>query len=169
MLLAASGDLDDRMYGAYIPTSRTDNGETIVAESHPGVRRRSIYLQQKRTQVHSLLQVFDAPSIVFNNTRRARSTMPLQSLSLLNSEFVVARSQSLSRLLEEENLDEPARRKLAFLLTSSRPPSDKDNGGASQFLYEQQHEYADDPNGRARAWSELCQILLVNNAALYLE
>ena len=101
MLLVASGDFDDRLYGPYVPTTRTGSGETIVPEDNPGSKRRSIYLQQKRTQVHSLLQVFDAPSIVFNSTRRPRSTMPLQSLSLLNSEFAVARAKSLAYLLQQ--------------------------------------------------------------------
>ena len=58
--------------------------------------RRSVYLQQRRTQIASLLEVFDAPSIVTTCTRRLPSTIPLQSLSLLNSDFVVARARKLA-------------------------------------------------------------------------
>ena len=69
----------------------------------PGATRRSVYLQQRRTQITSLLEVFDAPSIVTTCTRRSPSTIPLQSLSLLNSDFVIdpcaeARRAARSRL-----------------------------------------------------------------------
>jgi len=168
-LLASSGDLDDRLYGPYIPTTRTAQGETIVPEDHPGVRRRSLYLQQRRTQVHSLLQVFDAPSIVFNSTRRPRSTMPLQSLSLLNSEFVVARSIHLAQGLEQWNANETARQIELFRRTTGHPPTDMDLVLVDEFLQKQLEEYGETSEGRTRAWSELCQILLIGNSALYLE
>ena len=167
--LVASSDFDDRMYGPYVATTRTSNGETIVAENNPGVRRRSIYLQQRRTQVHSLLQVFDAPSIVFNSTRRARSTMPLQSLSLLNSDFVVARSRFLATSLEQAFPDDTDRQKQAFLITTGRSPSLAEQSILTEFLRNQEAEYGDTSEGRTRAWTDLCQTLLIGNAALYLE
>ena len=101
-MLAASGELDDRPGGPYVPTDRTDSGEVVVDESAAGATRRSVYLQQRRTQIASLLEVFDAPSIVTTCTRRLPSTIPLQSLSLLNSDFVVARARKLAERLERE-------------------------------------------------------------------
>lgn len=169
MLLCSSGDFDDRMYGSYVPTSRMGNGETVVREDSPGVTRRSIYLQQKRTQVHSLLQVFDAPSIVFNSTRRARSTMPLQSLSLLNSEFVAARSKHLTEMLEREFPSETIRLQQVFLLTFGRPGTERELLATTEFLRAQTLEYGGQPDSSRRAWTDLCQMLLVGNAALYLE
>jgi len=169
MLLFASEDFDDRLYGPYIPTSRTANGETIVPEDKPGVLRRSIYLQQKRTQVHSLLQVFDAPSIVFNNTRRARSTMPLQSLSLLNSEFVVARARHLTERLNRDYVGDSERLYRAFLLATGRPPSAVEAEGVMQFIHEQQQEYQNQSDFAIRTWTDLCQMLLVENAAIYVD
>ena len=169
LLLCSSGDFDDRMFGPYVPTSRTSNGETVVREDHPGATRRSVYLQQKRTQVHSLLQVFDAPSIVFNSTRRARSTMPLQSLSLLNSEFVAARSKHLAEDLAHRFPSETIRLQQAFLMTSGRPPTEKDLLASAEFLRGQVEEYSSQPEASRRAWMDLCQMLLVENAALYLD
>lgn len=168
-LLAASGDLDDRMFGPYIPTTRTGTGETIVAESNPSSRRRSIYLQQKRTQVHSLLQVFDAPSIVFNSTRRARSTMPLQSLSLLNSDFAVARAKSLAGRLLQESPNDSDRLQSLVIRTTGREPAPDEIAAMTRFLQSQMAEYAAQPDAELKAWSELCQTLLIGNAALYVE
>ena len=180
-LLFASGDFDDQMFGPYIATSRTGVGETVVPEDQPGARRRSIYLQHKRTQVHSLLQVFDAPSIVFNSTRRPRSTMPLQSLSQLNSEFSVARGYGLaSRLWQMERAassNDSDRLTHAFVLAQGHTPTDEQVATTMRFLAEQTAEYSnqtsasptDTNTARQRAWSDLCQMLLIGNAALYLD
>ena len=42
-----------------------------LTKKSPGATRRSVYLQQRRTQTDSLLEVFDAPSIVTTCTRRS--------------------------------------------------------------------------------------------------
>ena len=168
-MLLASGDLDDRLFGPYIPTARTGVGETIVPEDNPGSKRRSIYLQQKRTQVHSLLQVFDAPSIVFNSTRRPRSTMPLQSLNQLNSDFSVARARSLANRLHSEAASDSERLHRAFVLAHGRPPSEDEVSVIMKFLEAQAAEYSSQPDARFRAWSDLGQMLLIGNPAIYLE
>lgn len=169
MLLVASGELDDRLYGPYVATTRTDTGETIIPEDNPSSRRRSIYVQQKRTQVHSLLQVFDAPSIVFNSTRRPRSTMPLQSLSLLNSEFSVARAKNLAKLLQQDFSSDSDKIEGLFLATTSHAATDDEIAASTRFLDAQQNAYQGDADARARAWTDLSQLLLISNAALYLE
>lgn len=168
-LLAASGDLDDRMFGPYVPTSRAGSGETIVPEDNPGARRRSIYLQQKRTQVHSLLQVFDAPSIVFNSTRRPRSTMPLQSLSLLNSEFAVARSRNLAVHLRQGFASDSERIRRLWIQTTGQGPTEDDLAASIRFLQMQVDEYAGQPDPALNAWTDLSQTLLIGNAALYVD
>lgn len=168
-LLAASGDLDDRMFGPYVPTSRAGSGETIVPEDQAGARRRSIYLQQKRTQVHSLLQVFDAPSIVFNSTRRPRSTMPLQSLSLLNSEFAVARSRSLAGMVRQGGMSDSERIRRLWIQTTGHEPTEDDLDASIRFLQRQVDEYAGRPDPAQNAWTDLCQTLLIGNAALYVD
>jgi uncharacterized protein DUF1553 len=169
-LLAASGELDERLFGPYVPTNRNSAGEVVVAENDAGVRRRSIYLQARRTQVPSLLAVFDAPSIVFNCTARSRSTMPLQSLSLLNSEFVVARAQHLAeRLAQEHPADEWQRLAAAFACTLGRPPTETELVAARVFLQTQRRVYEQEAANPQRAWRDLCQMLLASNAFLYLE
>ena len=57
--------------GPYVPTDRNDSGEVVINESAAGATRRSVYLQQRRTEITSFLEVFDAPSIVTTCTRRA--------------------------------------------------------------------------------------------------
>ena len=169
-MLAASGELDRRPGGPYVPTSRRDDGEIVVEDSAPGARRRSVYLQQRRTQVLSLLEVFDAPSIVTTCTRRTPSTIPLQSLSLLNSDFLAARARGLARRLERQaGTDSDDRIRLAFRLAIGRPPDDAERAAARRFLAEQPRRYPDREDAAGRAWVDLCQMILASNAFLYLD
>ena len=169
-MLAASGDLDERMYGPYVPTTRDGAGEVIVPEDQPGSRRRSIYLYQRRTQVLSMLAVFDSPSIVYNSISRPRSTMPLQSLSQLNSTFALKRAEGLaSRLTAEHPGDELARLAAAFVMTLGRPATESQLTAAKELLQTQREAYEKEKLDGNLAWRDLCQMLLASNEFLYLE
>jgi hypothetical protein len=168
-MLAVSGDLDLRLGGPFVPTTRIDTGEIVVPESQAGAGRRSLYLFQRRTQVLSFLAVFDAPSIVFNSVRRAPSTMPLQSLSLLNSEFVLSRAESLARRLEHLDSDESRRLSFLYRLLLAREPTSAEAAEAMQFLKGQTDEYANQSDARHHAWRDLCQTLLASNEFLYVD
>ena len=56
-----AGELDERQGGPYVATNRTESGEVVVDETAAGATRRSVYLQRRRTQIASFLEVFDAP------------------------------------------------------------------------------------------------------------
>ncbi len=168
-MLAATGELDRRPGGPYVPTSRREDGEIVVEETAPGARRRSVYLQQRRTQVLSLLEVFDAPSIVTTCTRRTTSTIPLQSLSLLNSDFLAARARALARRLEAQAGTDDDRIGLAFGLAIGRPPDVAERAAARRFLAAQPDRYPDRKEAVMRAWVDLGQMILASNAFLYLD
>jgi hypothetical protein len=169
-MLSASGELDGRMGGPFVPSQRSAEGSVVVAESQDGARRRSVYLQQRRTQVVTLLQLFDAPSIVGSCGQRTTSTVPLQSLALLNSDFARRRAQALARRLEREagpGADE--RLTLACRLAWGRPPVEEEQAAARRFLAAQEKVYAGQKDGAERAWADLCQMVLASNAFLYVE
>jgi hypothetical protein len=169
-MLAASGELDRQLFGSYVATSRDGAGEVVVPEDRPGARRRSIYLYQRRTQVVSLLAVFDSPSIVFNSLSRPRSTMPLQSLTQLNSPFALNRAEHLaSKLTAQQPDDEVARLHAAFVATLGRPATAEQLDAAQALLHEQRLAYAEQPSADELAWRDLCQMLLASNAFLYFE
>jgi hypothetical protein len=144
----------------------------VVDEATPGAHRRSVYLQQRRTQLVSLLEVFDAPSIVTSCPRRASSTIPLQSLSLLNSSFAAARAGGLAQRLEREaGADREARLTRAFLLTTGRVPDPKERAASARFLATQPANYTGLGTAEAnrRAWADFCQMVMAGNAFLYAE
>ncbi len=177
-MLAASVELDDRQYGPYVPTERTGTGDVVVGERVPGATRRSVYLQQQRTQIEGLLEVFDAPSIVTTCTRRSSSTIPLQSLCLLNSDFVMARARNLARRVDREEScrsggpppDQDSRITRAFLLCINRAPDPDERSAAKRFLETRERDTsAAEPDARHGAWSDLCQMLFASNAFLYID
>ena len=169
-MLAAAGELDVRMGGPYVPTSRSGVGEVVVDENRDGARRRSVYLQSRRTQIASLLETFDAPSIVFSCTRRTPTTIPLQSLSLLNSDFARRRAKALAkRVARQAGSQTNIRIDRAFLITVGRNPSKSERTAAEEFIKNQPDQYKDQPDAEARAWIDLCQALMASNAFLYVE
>jgi hypothetical protein len=174
-MLAASGELDGRMGGPSVATKRTEAGEVVPEDPAGAGLRRAVYLQQRRTQIASLLEVFDAPSIVTTCTRRLPATIPLQSLSLLNSDFVVARARRLAERAQRECGGEKAcaeeRIDRVFLLTVGRVPDDPEREAARRFLEVQPARYAgvETAEAKRRAWTDFCQMVLASNAFLYLE
>lgn len=168
-MLAVSGYLGSKHSGPYVPTPRNKDGE-IAEDDSPEGAARSIFLQHRRTQVPTLLAHFDAPSLVFNCTRRAQTTMPLQSLSLLNSEFVLQRGKDLARRLEREGGDSvDARIRLAFVLTCGRPPDPMEHEASKSFLNLQQAAYGGVPDSVQRAWNDFAQSMFALNDFLYIQ
>ncbi len=169
-MLSVSGELDRRFGGPYIPTQRSNAAEVLITETQPGAKRRSVYLQQRRTQTVSLLNLFDATSVTFNCVQRPTTTMPLQSLSLLNSEFVLSRAREMANRLDRESPPDPPHRiRLAFELSSGRLPNDEELRHSLQFVAEQTRIYEPAADATAQAWTDLCQMLLASNGFLYVE
>ncbi len=169
-MLFVSGSLERRLGGPYVATQRSSAAEVVVNESSQGAARRSVYLQQRRTQTLSLLNLFDAPAVTFNCVQRPTTTMPLQSLSQLNSEFALARAAALARRLEQEAPPDPRHRaRLAFELAAGRTPTDAELRSSLEFLEEQTRSYEPAANASPRAWGDFCQMLLSSNAFLYVE
>jgi hypothetical protein len=169
-MLHVSGDLDTRTGGPYVPSKRTAEGIVEVSDGADGARKRSIYLQQRRTQVVTFLQLFDAPAMVSTCGKRTLSTVPLQSLTLLNSEFARARAKSMAaRLAREAGADSAKRLTHGFQLACGREPDKAEQALCEQFMAGQRKVFAGLNNAEDRVWADLCQMLMASNAFLYVE
>ena len=141
-----------------------------VSDGADGARKRSIYLQQRRTQVVTFLQLFDAPAMVSTCGKRTLSTVPLQSLTLLNSEFARARAKSMAaRLAREVGADSTKRLTHGFQLACGREPDKAEQALCEQFMAGQRKVFASLNNAEDRVWADLCQMLMASNAFLYVE
>jgi hypothetical protein len=173
-MLVVSDELSERLYGPYVPTERDKDGGVVVPENTVGSHRRGIYLQQRRTQVDTLLQLFDAPVMVNNCAVRGTSTVPLQSLELLNSAFVRSRAAAFAKTTRarisagaDDELSTSVRRAIAMAFGRRSTPFEERT--SLQFVREQIETYHGAKNARRRAWRDFCQMLLASNAFLYVE
>ncbi|MCX7401241.1 MAG: PSD1 and planctomycete cytochrome C domain-containing protein [Planctomycetales bacterium] len=168
-MLSVAGQLDPKASGPYVPTKQTAIGEVVAEEQTPGALRRSVYLQQRRSQILSFMKVFDAPAVATICTTRPSSTVPLQSLALLNSDFAVARAEAFARRLLSETTGSPEELvHQGWRIAAGRAPTDREAAIAAEFLQTQQAQYSGD-EARLRAVSDFCQMLLASNAFLYVE
>jgi hypothetical protein len=169
-ILQVSGEIDLTQGGPYIPAKRLETGEIIVEDTTAGAFRRSVYLQHRRTHPVSLLEIFDAPDLSPNCVRRPSSTVSLQSLALLNSDFVRARSRAFARrLLQNPETTVADRVSLATQLAYGRPATAEEQAASEEFLRTQRPHYLNTPDAEQRVWSDLCQMLLASNSFLYID
>lgn len=167
-MLHIAGELDYKTGGPYVPSKRTDEGAVEVEEKSAGAHRRSVYLQQRRTQVVTFLQLFDAPSMVTTCGIRSPTTVPLQSLALLNSGFARDRSKSLAtRLVKEAGTDPGKQLEYAYRLICGRSPLKDELIHCLAFLAKQKEVYTEDKEHRSLV--DLCQMLFASSAFMYVE
>ncbi|MBI3851248.1 MAG: DUF1553 domain-containing protein [Verrucomicrobia bacterium] len=169
-ILFTCGELNLELGGAYVPTKANSDSQVVVDEAIAGAKRRSLYLQHRRTQPLTMLDVFDTARMNPNCTRRNPSTVSLQSLALLNSDFIRARSRAFAQRLEKEcGADNQQRLERTFLLALGRKPNPTERSAAEEFLQSQTTHYADKPDKAERVWTDFCQMVLAGNAFLYVE
>lgn len=92
-LLATTGQLDPSLFGPPTLVQEDETGQIVVDTND---RRRSIYIQQRRSQPVAMLQAFDAPVMETNCELRPSSTVATQSLMLMNGEFVLGQAEALA-------------------------------------------------------------------------
>jgi mono/diheme cytochrome c family protein len=88
-ILAAAGDLDTKIGGPSEPLK-------------PEYTRRTVYGRVSRYRLDEYLQLFDFPSPNLSAEKRFATTVPLQRLFFMNSEFVQQQAEHLARRAEAE-------------------------------------------------------------------
>jgi hypothetical protein len=184
-ILACAGSLNPKRGGPGVfppidaSTVRTGNVPRwpLDAQDGPDVWRRSLYIFQMRTVPVPLLEVFDLPASVQSCPRRASTTIPTQSLSLLNNPFVIDQAHLLAaRVARETGSGMGARVDRAYRLAFGRPPSEAERLATQEFLARQTAWHGEHPPSEAAAFDprlealgDVCQVLVNSNAFLYVE
>lgn len=154
--LLIAGNLTEEIGGASIRVPlEPEVYDTIFTEGepdnlwpvHPDVRqhnRRSLYLIRKRNVRLPMLVAFDSPDMMSSCGARSTSVHALQSLTLLNSDFMLNQSRLLARRLLGETASADRSRynqrraiDLLYRLTVGRPPRPAELRLATQFLISQ--------------------------------
>lgn len=115
-LLFVTGGLEDTMYGGPVGG---------------GTPRRSVYVRVRRNSLDSFLAAFDAPTPVSTVGRRDVTNVPAQSLTMLNSDFVIGLAEKWSGQIEGQPI---TRISTMFEAALGRPPSASELKAAETFV-----------------------------------
>ncbi len=171
-MLAVSGCLNATMFGPpihpfmhpdAIATGSTNKWPKDVVDG-PETWRRSVYINIRRSVLMPMMQSFDAPDATASCSRRNNTTVPTQSLAMMNSEFV---SDQSVRFAERVMADagEEIRNQVAhaYTLALARPASRLEIERGEAFLREQTEARGE----YEIALADFCQVLLSLNEFVY--
>jgi hypothetical protein len=131
---------------------RGRGGDTAVDSTH-----RTIYEPIVRDSVPEGLTLFDFPDPSLIIGERATTTVPAQSLYMMNNGFVIRQAEGLADQVMASTADDTDRLNRAYLMCFSRPPSEKELKTAQNFLA----EYGKGKEPKA-TWAALCQALFAS-------
>jgi hypothetical protein len=149
-MLAVTGELD-----------RTIGGPPINLASG-GNRRRTVYAFISRHELNELLRLFDFPDPNITSDKRSITTVPLQQLFVLNSDFMTQRAKALAaRLNTNREATNEAKIQQAFVSLYGRPPTSDELQLGLSFL--SVAESADVGGKKLTAWEQYALALLGTN------
>jgi hypothetical protein len=133
--------------------------------------RASVYLLVRRTFTYPLFAAYDPPEVMVSCPQRARSVVPAQALTLLNSPLTQEQSLALARRLRAEGEDEPAKLVArAWRLALGRDIKAPESERALVFLRRRTDALAGAvPSPNEAALAELCLALFNSNEFLYVD
>ena len=121
-LLLVAGRLDETRFGPPAAVQVRPDGLVTAIPTAKGWRR-SIYVQQRRSNIPTILENFDFPAMTPNCVDRVDSTVSTQALHLMNNGMLDELSESLAKRVMAEAGDDPAQQveKLYWIALSNRP------------------------------------------------
>jgi len=166
-ILRVSGALREESSGGpgvpvWLPDSLLDE---FRPKSGPldGDGRRSVYLEARRNFPTEFLRVFDQPKPSASVSRRSLTTVPAQSLALLNDPFVQQQAQRWgTRLAESSAQSIQQRLNEVYLNAVARPPDAPDVHRASKFLADSGGESS------TVAWTDLAHAIFNQKEFIFL-
>lgn len=142
-MLFVSGKLDKTIGGPAVPLHDAKNF------------RRTLYGAVSRAKPDQFLRLFDFPDPNETSEQRIATNVPLQQLFFLNSPFVLAQAESLSKRLGELPSDQKI--KQAYRILFNRAPSAEEVDKGTVFIATQ-----------GNSWPNYLQVLLSSNEFMYM-
>lgn len=163
-LLAIDGSLDPAMGGT---TAAPGKGKKNKADPDD-MKRRTLYIPVKRGSIPNLLATFDYGDATTSNEGRPRTNVAPQALFMMNSSFVIARSQGFAKkLLDDPARTDAARIEQAYLIALTRKPEAAEVDDALSYIASLEKKVAT-PEAHLTAWQSFCHVLMSSNEFLYL-
>ena len=157
-VLAVCGNLD-----------RTQGGPSVNLNDGNN-RRRTLYAAVSRHDLNSTLRLFDFPDPNLTSEKRVVTTVPMQQLFVLNSDFMVRQAKSLvGRLNAEELTEEGSRIELAYQTLFQRSPFESEKALGLSFLATPLPDGIAADKVKLTAWEQYAQALLGTNEFVFVD
>jgi cytochrome c553 len=154
-MLVASGQLDGSLAGRSVDITKASQ------------RRRTVYGNIDRQDLPNLFRVFDIASPDSSTPRRPRTTIPQQSLFLMNSPFSIEQGQSLAARGDVGPIaDRDAKIAAIYRAALARMPTSEELSFAQRFV---ESASADPAGAQLSPWEQLAQMLLMTNEFAYVD
>ena len=198
-LLDASGELDLKVGGpSFYPTISADALEGLSRKTAAWTaspvceqNRRSLYMFTQRSLLTPMMTTFDQCDTTLPCGQRDVTIVAPQALTLLNNEFVHARTASVAaKLMEDEFLPASSRIDRAWRAILKRSPTDEEDRMAVGHIAQQAERFTEEsrelaaggaPVGGATgphegrksaeelAWASLCLVLFNSNEFAFVD
>jgi hypothetical protein len=167
-ILAVSGTLDQTMYGY---TGPANPSESSVA-ANPRLRR-GVYQYIRREALDRMMIMFDAPEPSRTQGDRETSSVPGQSLLMLNNALVHEQVSAWAAKDLKIRSGYSTEQRIEHLFASAlgREPSGQEVQSLVEFIDDQAEAYALPPAARGsdpRLWTDLCHVLINAKEFLYI-
>ncbi len=166
-ILLIAGRLDETPYGPPELLYMRRDG-MVMTPDFAAAERRSIYLQQRRATVHTMLDLFDYPQMGPNCSQRGSTSVATQALFLLNNSLIRTMADAFAeRVSGEAGDDFEGRVERVYWLALSRPPTTEERNiisGELRAVYE-----SASPQRRKELFARLCHAVINSSAFVYVE
>jgi mono/diheme cytochrome c family protein len=153
----------------------TIGGPSISLDA-PSNRRRTAYAAISRHDLAWMLRLFDFPDPNITSGRRVETTVPLQQLFVLNSEFMVGAARAVADRLgatSPTGRDDAEAIRRAYLLLYGRAATDREISLGLAYLRTPEPSATDDPQAKdptdLSRWERYAQALLAANEFLFVD
>jgi hypothetical protein len=127
---------------------------------------RSIFVRSMRNSQDRFLALFDSPDGSTSTAKRNATTTPLQSLMMMNSDWVNTRAENMAKQIISKKSTPEASIREAFERVFLRSPSLSDVESAQSFIGVAK---ASDASGWEQLLVDYCHVLINSNSFLHVE
>lgn len=172
-VLAVSGKLERGSPGAHPFPKPNAKDEYNYTQHRPFFKDydhnyRAVYLPARRLGKHPFMANFNGPDTNVCTANRSVSTVPLQSLFWMNSDFIQENATAFAARLAKLESNESKRIELAYRLALNRAPSEGELAAGLDYLQKYAAKITDQA-GNERAWTSYCRVIYASNEFIYVQ
>ena len=169
-LLAIADQLDGQLGGETKLKQGSKYMSSDVDKTVFDARRRTMYIPINRAALNAVFSTFDYVDPATSLEQRPTTTVPHQTLFLMNHPLVMDVGQQLAARIIADATHTAERTDLVYKITFARSPTPEESHIAERFISDKTRGIAGETsNAELAAWTSYCRSLLLTNEFLYVE